>query len=414
MAYSELIKSFGRIRDYMREFFVYGFKGRGECGPGSPRSYDNERRRIESWLSDYMSFRQEAGGKSVFLSVDSREMRRNPLYNAFKAKSFTVGDITLHFYLLDLLQEGEALSVKELMERITGDYLSAFEAPPLPDESTLRKKLREYESLGLLTSERMGRELLYRRSEGPRELSGWRDAAAFFSEADPLGVVGSYLLDKLSDPPEYFGFKHHYILHALDSEILCRLLLCIGEGRRAKLSIRSLRRGCRRTLSVAPLRIYVSAQNGRRYLLAYHHPLRKLVLSRLDSIEAVKPGAPEPEFQRYRECAKRFGENLWGVSAGMDFSMDHIELLIRAGKGEEHIPQRLEREKRCGRVESAGEGLWRFTADVWDAAELVPWLRTFIGRIVSLDCSNGRVTETFMEDLRELERMYGGDEDAVQ
>ena len=26
MAYKELIKNFNRIRDYMREFYVYGFK----------------------------------------------------------------------------------------------------------------------------------------------------------------------------------------------------------------------------------------------------------------------------------------------------------------------------------------------------------------------------------------------------
>ena len=30
MAYSELIKNFARIRDYMREFYVYGFKSREE------------------------------------------------------------------------------------------------------------------------------------------------------------------------------------------------------------------------------------------------------------------------------------------------------------------------------------------------------------------------------------------------
>ena len=30
MAYSELIKNFNRIRDYMREFYVYGFKSRDE------------------------------------------------------------------------------------------------------------------------------------------------------------------------------------------------------------------------------------------------------------------------------------------------------------------------------------------------------------------------------------------------
>jgi len=40
MAYSELIKNFNRIRDYMREFYVYGFKSRCEYDKKSPRSYD--------------------------------------------------------------------------------------------------------------------------------------------------------------------------------------------------------------------------------------------------------------------------------------------------------------------------------------------------------------------------------------
>ena len=50
MAYSELIKSFEKIRDYMRDFYVYGFKSREDYTKKSARSYDDERRRIESWL----------------------------------------------------------------------------------------------------------------------------------------------------------------------------------------------------------------------------------------------------------------------------------------------------------------------------------------------------------------------------
>ena len=60
MAYSELIKNFDRIRDYMRQFYIYGFKSRTEYDKKSARSYDNERRRIESWLGDFMRFRQAA------------------------------------------------------------------------------------------------------------------------------------------------------------------------------------------------------------------------------------------------------------------------------------------------------------------------------------------------------------------
>ena len=60
MAYSELIKNFDRIREYMRQFYVYGFRSRTEYDKKSVRSYDNERRRIESWLGGYMGFRQTA------------------------------------------------------------------------------------------------------------------------------------------------------------------------------------------------------------------------------------------------------------------------------------------------------------------------------------------------------------------
>ena len=79
MAYKELIKDFGRIRDYMRAFYIYGFMHREEFDAKSARSYDNERRRIESWLGEYMSFRQDEDGKAVFLSVDSRDVAGNPL-----------------------------------------------------------------------------------------------------------------------------------------------------------------------------------------------------------------------------------------------------------------------------------------------------------------------------------------------
>ena len=107
MAYSELFKNFNKIRDYMRDFYVYGFKRRDDYTKKSTRSYDDEKRRIESWLGDYMKFHQTVDGKNVFLSIDSRVTRHNPLYKAWKTKSFTDGDITLHFIVMDILSDGQ-------------------------------------------------------------------------------------------------------------------------------------------------------------------------------------------------------------------------------------------------------------------------------------------------------------------
>lgn len=114
MAYSELIKNFNKIRDYMRDFYVYGFKSRDDYTKKSARSYDDEKRRIESWLGDYMKFHQTADGKNAFLSIDSRVTRHNPLYKAWKTKSFTDRDITLHFIVMDILSNGQELSLGDI------------------------------------------------------------------------------------------------------------------------------------------------------------------------------------------------------------------------------------------------------------------------------------------------------------
>ena len=143
-SYSELIKNFERIRAYMREFYVYGFKSRDGYNQNSARSYDDERRRMESILGDHLSFVRTPEGKNVFISIDSRTSLRNPFYKAWKSKSFTDGDITLHFIIFDILCSPEvALSLPEIMRTIDEDYLSAFDSPMMFDESPLRKKLKE-------------------------------------------------------------------------------------------------------------------------------------------------------------------------------------------------------------------------------------------------------------------------------
>ncbi len=162
-SYSELIKNFERVREIMREFYVYGFKRREEYNKKSARSYDDERRRMESWLGDYMSFIRITEDKNVFISIDGRVSQHNPFYKALKAKSFTDGDITLHFILFDILHSPEVvLSLPEIIDKMD-KYLSGFENPMMFDESTIRKKLKEYTQQGIIVSEKDGRRMLYRQ-----------------------------------------------------------------------------------------------------------------------------------------------------------------------------------------------------------------------------------------------------------
>ena len=407
MAYSELIKNFEKIRDYMRDFYVYGFRSRDEYTKKSARSYDDERRRIESWLGGYMSFRHTAEGKNVFISVDNRSVTFNPLYSAWKAKSFTDKDIVLHFCILDLLADGSARSAGEVTDGVAG-RLSHTEAPFEIDESTVRKKLAEYAELGLLRCEKQGRRLVYRLAEDAMDTASWADAAAFFSEEAPCGIVGSYLLDRQGEAPEHFRYKHHYLLQALDTQILYNALCAMKEQRCADIVTFNVRRDTEREHRVCPLRFYVSTQTGREYLLAYHYKFRKPMFFRLDLIRSLSPGPVEPHYEKYREYALKFDENLWGVSTGNDLSLDHVELTLRVGADEGYIVDRLQREKRHGRVEKLDERTYRFIADVYDAGELLPWVRSFTGRVVSFESSSTFAADRFRGDVRAMAEMYEG------
>lgn len=414
MAYSELIKSCESIRDYMRQFYVYGFKTRSEYDAKSARSYDNERRRVESWLGEYMTFRQNSGGKQVFLSVDSRAIEHNPLYNVFKAKSFTDKDITLHFCILDILADGLDHSVRQIVDSIGLDYLAKVDSAVVMDESTVRKKLKEYEELGLLQSEKQGKERVYRRTADAVDLNSWQTALQFFSEIAPLGVVGSTLLDKLPRLGSIFRFKHHYILHAIDSAVMCDLLTAIGDMLSVELKTKSVRRpGIEAVHTVFPVKLYLSTQTGRQYLLCWVYRFKAFRFFRLDLIKSVKSGLVEPHAESILSRSQKLQDHLWGVVAEKGDDLEHVEMIIQIRPGEEYVLRRLEREKRCGTVEILDPYTSRFTADVYSAVEMIPWLRTFIGRIKHLECSNPRVVETFYSDIDQMTRMYGGQDHAV-
>ena len=405
MAYSELIKSFEKIRGYMREFYIYGFKSREEYTKKSARSYDDERRRIESWLGGYMAFRRSAEGKNVFISVDNRSVPFNPLHNAWKARSFTDKDIVLHFCILDLLADGAARSAGEITDGVAA-LLSHSERPFEIDESTVRKKLKEYAALGLLQEEKQGRLLVFRLAEDRVELSSWANAVSFFSEEAPLGVIGSYLLDRQTEVPERFCYKHHYLLHTLDSQILFDALCAMKEKRCVDIVNFSFRRDAEHEHRVYPLRFYISTQTGREYLLAYHYRFRKPMFFRLDAIRSVSPGPVEPRHEKYEGYAAKFDENLWGVSTGGDYSLDHVEITLRVGDGEGFILDRLQREKRHGRIEVVDEHTYKFIADVYDAGEMLTWVRSFIGRVIRFESDNRFAVQRFYDDIRRMEALY--------
>lgn len=413
MAYSERIKDIGRIRDYMREFFVFGFRSREEFTQKSARSYDNEKRRVESWLGEYMQFRQTSEGKNVFLSIDSRAVNHNPLFKAWTTKSFTDGDITLHFLLMDILASPDtALTLPEILERLDG-MMAGFREPKTFDESTVRKKLKEYVEEGIIQAEKRGRALTYRRAENTALPD--RGLLDFFSETAPCGVVGSFLLDKSDDRGDAFTFKHHYVTGTMDSEILAALSDAIREKRNVTVETINRHKDRIRENHVVPLGIMISAQSGRQYLMAHVPRFRRITSFRLDSILSVKADEICEWYDDLKAHFERMRPHIWGVSTRNEAgeNLEYVEFTVSYRDDETQIPERLEREKRNGTVEYLPGSRSRFSIWVYDSRELIPWMRSFICRITEFRFSNKELEEQFAADIREMYALYGitGEED---
>ena len=447
--FQELIKNFDRIRDYMRQFYIYGFKARTEFDGKSARTYDNERRRIESWLADYTRADYTSKGKHVYINVDSKEIPQNPLYTAWKSKSFTDNDLMLHFFLLDqmikdgnenagMAQTGAAqtgaaqteaaqagaaqtetaqtgspapggLTAGELCDRICAEYGVVF------DSQTVRLKLKEYESLGLLSAVKDKKQLRYRLAPLlPPETAApspvWDRlimAVKFFQGVAPFGVVGSTILDREETDNEYFQFKHHFIVHTLEDGVLSDVLAAMKQGRAIAFTNRSGRTGNVFQSRGLPLKIFVSTRTGRRYVCLYQENTRRFTNMRLDSMSDVTPLEIHSDYSRKQDLLKRNLDRLWGVSFSGSGRLEEICIKFYVNASTEtYVLDRLYREGRGGEIHRIRENEYLYTGTFFDTNEMLSWVKTFTGRILDIQGSNHFAVAKITYDWEKMYEMY--------
>lgn len=406
--YNELIKSLKNVREYMKDFYIYGFKTRNDFKQKSQRTYDNEKRRIESWLGDLVKFRDTSRGRQVSISTDCGQIYINPLYRAYQSKSFTDNDILLHFYILDILKSEDRLSLEDITNRICENYSTIL------DIQIVRLKLNEYVKSGIITKEKNGRAFVYSICSQPKFVynQDFQMALKFFSMAYPFGVVGYYILNQLEIENDMFFIKHNYIVHTLEDTILILLIQSINEHKSVEI-INFGRDMQERIIQGIPLRIYVSTQTGRRYLIFFNLQHKRFNSLRLDFIRSVKILDVVSNYEEYLQTLERNSKYCWGISFG-NFrkigNVDYINFKIKIDMpNENYILNRLIRECRNGKVEKISNELYSCTIETFDITETINWIRSFIGRIVSIESSNKNVTDRFYQDISRMYKMYGSD-----
>ena len=406
--FQELIKSFPKTREYVRDFFVYGFKTRDEFKEKSPRTYDNERRRLESWLGDYVRKDYVSRGSNISLAIDSNLLDTNPLFQVWKTKSFTDNDIVLHFLILDLLQSGGELTAEEITEHLLSEYEALF------DVQTVRRKCNAYEKEGLLQKKKVGKTVVFfldhTLSDWIRADEDMLDALAFYQMAECFGIVGNYLTDQLDHRGQSFRVKHSFCVHTLEDEILLNLLDAMNRKLNVRLEIRSSRANSTAiTAECTPLRIFTSTRSGRRFLCCHVSRSRRFTCHRLDTIKTVTPLQPSPEYDELASILERNRKHLWGVSfqGNGKRHLDKLTMKIQVLEpSEQYIVNRLQQEGRGGTITKTEPNVYQYEIEVFDCNEMLPWIRTFIGRILSLQCTDQSVERRFYRDLQEMYRLY--------
>ncbi len=421
--FHELIKSVDKCRDYVRDFFVYGFKSRSDFPGKSTRTYDDERRRIVSWLNEYVreDFTEAGRSKNISLQIDQKLLDTNPLFRIWQASSFTDRDLILHFFILKILENrNSAYSASEITDILIDEY--AVEA----DLQTVRRKCNEYACEGLLCTENEGKTLLYSRGMYFDELSehtaSLTDMIKCFSLDLPLGSAGNTILSMQDEENHTFRVKHSFPTFTLEDEILLSLLSAIHDKKEVSLQIQSNRRSPDKayTSTGIPFQIFVSTRSGRRFVCMYHQQSSSFDCLRLDQIKNVKllEATDAKDIKRARSYLDKNSPYVWGVSFYPSVRgkgrLQKLILTINADdKKEAYIYQRLIREGEGGKVDRIAKNTLRYEKTVADVREMFPWIRSYIGRIKELKIYGTDGEKTFEENMqlesmfnRDLERMY--------
>lgn len=410
--YRERLRELERTRWLMRDFLIHGFRARSDQRPGSARSYDNERHRIESLLGDALQFRQGEGGREYFIAADAAALNANPLHRIYRLRSFTDNDLMLHCCVLALLDADVALSVDELTDAISSrtEYLA--------DVQAVRRKLQEYAQLGLVRELKDGKRKLYALSDAdwsalfPDE-TGVDACLSFFREALPLGSLADGLMLRQGYDNRFIRFKHHFLMHTLDDDVLLKLLEAMHAAQAVRVTAESQRDSSKQyPVQLLPVCIRVSEETGRRYLIGCDLERREARSLRLDLIHDLEPIQPPEDAAACIDRVRSELDRCWGVSLYAPDGLHHLEMDVRIRLPEEaFVLDRLQREGRGGRVTRIDWELFRYEIDVTDTMEMMRWIRSFTGRIEALRDDSGQVDKRFRADMERMRAMYGGRED---
>lgn len=264
-----------------------------------------------------------------------------------------------------------------------------------------------------MTGQRTKNRLFTRKKPSFNELfkgfGAAADALCFYKMVSPLGIIGDTILDTISARNTIFHVKHCFFVHTLEDEILLGLLSAMHGRQCVTIHLKSSRNSRQQVITILPMKIFTSTRTGRRYLCTYNTNSKRFFCLRMDYIKKVQPGGVSPVYDKARKQLSGNQDKAWGVSfqnrTNLRMHSLRLELYIDTEK-EPFVLKRLYREGKGGSVSQTGTNTFTYTTQVFDSNEMLPWIRTFTGRIIKLETNHPGLKGLFIHDIEEMYKMY--------
>lgn len=449
-SHEEMVKSGSfdqKFKNTLRDYYSYGFKRYADFA-SSRSTVDADWTRLHNILEGYFEWSDDKG-TAFFASMDSQSMPGNPFHRVYRFCRYNERDPFFFFHTILALSPAARLRdgayalnlpVDSLLFRLEDDLthgrpLSSAELACFygngagqGEYNAVNKRLSELCGLGLLVLSGKRRNATNRWTLAVPTLRGllsdgnavrpdfagrFRDALHFFAGSFPLGALGESLLRRMGPgEPSPFRFRHAYFAQSLNGCNLADLLYAVEHGLWCVISYRHGTANVSTVLAIFPFGIRTSTANGREYV-AFYEPFQQsyscLRLEFIDSVRYVRsteltdPSSgrtvrlDSEEVRRGIDNARRSMAYSWGTATTKKQSGNAVQpapkqlVRLRAAfdpVSEPFLLQRLRRECRIGSVTASG-GCAAFEAAVSDEREMKPWLRSFYGRLLSVEGFHG-------------------------
>ena len=396
---NKAISSFDIIRKLVRNLYLEGFNNYLDTDSvgKSSRAFTNNLNSIRNFLDErFISSKTSTKKKTnPVISFNTRDETENPLFALWKTENSIATNLSFDFAIMDILEENpDGISWFSLTSDSNStkhdNHLENYVNKGI-DKKSVKPKLEKLANTGIIEFFENGKKIRKVNTRQIKQLlssTEVKQAIQFASETSPLGVIGSYILDNLKTVDSEslntpIHYKHHFIFNSIDYEIMYILMDAISN--KNTVEIETERYGIK---TVIPLKLYISTQTGRTYIIFWDLHESILFSENLEKILAAKQLEICSEYESYISKLSEIESNIWGVAFKKEnsFNLEHVRFVLEYSPEEEsYIPSRIRKEAVTGTVSDIDESHIEFTADLIDSKEMIPWIRSFFCRITDID-----------------------------